>query len=423
MKLSKHFHRPSWWQDFIVGVLATAVGVGLTFEVNHMVEHHKQQQARRQAAMMAIYDIDETIRDLRQERQREDAFFRAAMYLYTHPEELETVAMDSLWMAAEYLTLNPSYTPEWYDESTEKVFSSGMDILSNLGDITFYDNIQECYMKRRELFNSIQRNATFRKPISEDFVVEYRKRVAAVDMNYNGMMNQKAMAGLLREMYRVPEVTLYMQKYLTRDRFYQRLIDDLVKINQENQFIMNISNEDMKRFVEQHVNMTMPAKQKMIVGQWTTSYDRQNISYTFCKDQTVSSTTEMVFKVGMYVEEEDVNVSMLAPLSFSIDGQWELDGDSLCLRFDPSTVQILSFDLDFSSLPKAALEAKRDSLDSRKLQYQEVVKKQIQESARWTWTTKVSLGKSGNIMFWEEQHTMPWGEVQTEKTQLLKSAK
>ena len=28
----------SWWSNFLTGVLATAIGVGLTFEVNKLVE-------------------------------------------------------------------------------------------------------------------------------------------------------------------------------------------------------------------------------------------------------------------------------------------------------------------------------------------------------------------------------------------------
>ena len=30
------------------------------------------------------------------------------------------------------------------------------------------------------------------------------------------------------------------------------------------------------------------------------------------------------------------------------------------------------------------------------------------------------IAKSGRIMFWEDQRTLPWGEVQTEKIQFLK---
>ena len=59
--------------------------------------------------------------------------------------------------------------------------------------------------------------------------------------------------------------------------------------------------------------------------------------------------------------------------------------------------------------------------DSIKLQYEQMVKSQLKERTNWSWTNKVSLGKTGKVMFWEEQYTMPWGEVKTDKTQLLKS--
>lgn len=128
-----------WWKNFLTGVLATAVGVGLTFGVNNCVGHYKQKQAQRQAAMMAIYDIDEIIRQFIEDQQRDDAFFKVAMYMYTHQNELETVAMDSLWMAAEYLVHYTTSMPKWADDSSEKVFTSSMDVLHDLGDITFYE--------------------------------------------------------------------------------------------------------------------------------------------------------------------------------------------------------------------------------------------------------------------------------------------
>ena len=420
MKWKNRINLNAWWKNFLTGVLATAIGVGLTFEVNNRVEHRKQHQAQRQAAMMAIYDIDEIIRQFNDDRQREDAFFRVAMYMYTHPEEQESVSMDSLWMAAEYIRLDPSYIPEWSDNSTEKVFTSSMDALNDLGDITFYDNVQECYQLRKNMLCEMEKSSIFHKPMSDEMVIEYRKRVSASDLIDNGMMNHTMMAGLLRQMLQRQEVVFYLQKYLTRDRVCQHFVDQLVRLNRENKFIMNVTDEDMKRFVEQHVNKTMSAKPKQLIGQWTTTHDRQHITYTFHKDQTASATTEMEYRVSIYVESEDVNVYMLTPLTFTIDGQWELDGDSLRLCFHPESLQMLAFDLDFSSLPKAALEENKDSLDSRKQQYQMTVQKQLQEGTRWTWTNKVLLGKSGQIMFWEQQNPLPWGQVETRKIQLLK---
>ena len=421
MKKTPKISLNTWWKNFLTGVLATAIGVGLTFEVNNRVEHHKQKQAQRMAAMMAIYDIDDIIQEFTIDKEREDAFFKVAMYMFTHQEELETVAMDSLWMTAEYLTYSPSATPDWSDESTEKVFTTSMDAMQNLGDIMFYDNVQECYQQRKNLLRLLEQSTTFRRPVLETFVMEYRKHVPAAEKDYTGLMTQNAMAGLIRQMFSMPEVALYLEKYLTRDRSYQGFIDHLVRLNQENKFIMNISDEDMTKYKEQHINKTMPAKPKLLVGQWKMSQDNQHHTYILRKDHTATSVTQMKYKIGFHVDVEDVNVSMFAPLTFSIDGHWELDGDSLRLSFDPETVQMLSFDLDLSTLPKAALERQRDSLDSRKQQYQEAVLKQIQEKTKWSWTNKISLSKSGKIMFWEMQYTLPWGQTETDKVQLLKS--
>ena len=419
MKWKCNIRLNEWWKTFLTGVLATAIGVGLTFEVNNRVEHHKQKQAQYQTAMMAVYDIDEIIRQFLEFKQQEDAFFKVAMYLYTHQEELEHVAMDSLWMAAVYLVYEPAQTPEWADDASEKVFTSSMDVLQDLGDIVFYDHVQECYLQRRDMLRRMEQSTSFRRPIPEEYVLEYRKHVPAINMDYNGMMNKPAMAGLLKQMFSRPEVTLYLQKYLLRDREYNIFIDKLICLNQENKYIMNITDEAMASYVAKHINKTMPAKPKLLVGQWEQRHNNRLKTYTFRQDHSASLRTQMDYRIGMYVEGEDVNVYMLAPLTFTIDGQWAIDGDSLRLDFRPETMQILSFDLDLNYLPKAALERNRDSLDSRKQQYLEAISRQIRDT-QWTWANKVSLSQSGTIMFWENEYTMPWGQTVTDHSQLLR---
>lgn len=408
----------TWWQNFLTGVLATAIGVGLTFEVNNRVEHYKQKQAQRQAAMMAIYDVDQIISQFIRDKQREDAFFRVAMYLYTHQDQLETVAMDSLWMAAEYVVNTTEDTPDWADDSTEKVFTGSMDALQNLGDITFYDNVQECYHLRRDMLNRMSSSYSFCRPVPEKYVLDYRKQVSAANMDYTGMMNQSAMAGLLRQIFRMPEVSLYLQKYLVRDRDYQYFINQMIFLNQENKFIMNVTDEDLQHYIDQHINKTMPAKPKLLVGQWDLRQDNKKKTYLIIKDHSATTTVSMDYKIGVRTEGEHVNVPIFTPLTYSAEGSWSLDGDSLRFDFDPNTLQILSFDIDLNNLPNRDENVSDDSI---KLQYEQMVKSQLKERTNWSWTNKVSLGKTGKVMFWEEQYTMPWGEVKTDKTQLLKS--
>ena len=414
------FKLNSWWKSFLTGVLATAIGVGLTFEVNNRVEHHRRYQARYQAAIMAIYDIDEIIRQFLADKEQEDALFKVAMYLYTHQEELERTSMDSLWMTGVYLNKASAEMPKWADDSSERVFTSSMDVLQDLGDIVFYDNVQECYLQRRNMLRRMKEDVTFRRPISSEFVLEYRKHVPAANMDYNGMMNKVSMAGLIREMFRQPEVPLYLQKYLARDREYFRFLNELIRLNQENKYIMNISDADMASYVEKHINKTMAASAKRLVGEWEQRQNNEQKCYSFRQDCSVSLVTQMDYRIGVYVEEADVNVYMLAPLRYTIDGEWRLEGDSLCLVFDPEGLEVLSFDLDFSYLPKSALAVSKDSLECTKQRYQESIQQRLR-SMQWRWVNKVSLSKSGSIMFWAQDYTMPWGQTVTEHSQLLRA--
>lgn len=421
-KLIERIRHSDLWQNFIIGVLATAVGVGLSFEVDHLVEQHKQQQIKRQTAMMAIYDIDDIIHNFIRYKERDDAFYKITMYLFTHQDELESVRMDSLWMAGEYLFYyNDADELDWADNSTEMVFTGSMDAMQNLGDITFCDNVQKCYQLRREILRSLENRSSSKKPLPEDFIFQYRKTVPEAHLDYTGMMDQTAMAGLIRSALQQPEVVMYIRKYLTRDRMFQNFIDQMINLNQENKFLMDVTEEDMNKFIADHVSKTMHAKPKLLVGTWETRQDNQLKTYTFNKDHSATATTRMDYRADLFAEQENIHVSVIAPMTFTISGQWQLEGDSLKMAFDPQTVEIAAFDIDFSNLPKAALERNKDSLDSRKQECKDIILRQIKTTVQWSWSEKVSLGKSGNIMFWETQFTLPWGQTETAKRQLLKT--
>ena len=53
--------RRSWWMQFLISVIGTAIGVGLTFAVSNRLENRKKEQAQRLTAMMVIHDIDESM--------------------------------------------------------------------------------------------------------------------------------------------------------------------------------------------------------------------------------------------------------------------------------------------------------------------------------------------------------------------------
>ena len=410
----------SWWTNFLTGVLATAIGVGLTFGVNNFVRHSTQKKAQRQAAMMAIYDIDDIMNELTNERQQEDAFFEVAMYLFNHQDELDNTSMDSLWIAISYIQYSPTNTAQWHDDSTEKVFTSSMDALMSIGDITFCDNVQECYRLRRDFFRAMQDNVNIRKPVSYEFVADFRKRCKPDDLDPMGDMTQSASARLLRLMFQQPEVAPYLQRYHSRYNQYETIIENLALINQENKFLMNISDEDMKRYVEDHISKTMPATPKLLVGSWENKQGNKTRTYELRKDHTACYTLHTEMQLGIKLNEEGIHVSMVTPLAFTAEGEWNLKNDSLVILLDSATTQLLTFNFDVSSLPKSFLERNKDSLEVQVQYYRDLVFESVKQRVASPEKDKVSIAKSGRIMFWEDQRTLPWGEVQTEKIQFLK---
>ena len=98
-KLRKQIFIPEFKQ-MSLGILATAIGVGLTFFVNNMVEKNHQRAAQRETAIMAVCDIDEIAQGLKDEIQLEDSLFKVTMYVSTHQELIASLSMDTLDMAS-----------------------------------------------------------------------------------------------------------------------------------------------------------------------------------------------------------------------------------------------------------------------------------------------------------------------------------
>lgn len=412
----------AWWMNFLTGVLATSIGVGLTFGVNNLVTRSNQKQAQRQAAMMAIYDIDEMARKFDTWKAREDAFFHVTMYLFTHPEELQTTSMDSLWMVSSYLHFDPATMPEWVDESTEKVFTTSMDAMTHVGDIAFYRNVQECYHQRRDLLNKTLQSATFRKPITDQFITDYRKNIISTQLYYGGMMNPQALAGCVRLMFEQPEVELYLQKFHSRNNAYDDFISQIRLLNRENQFIMNISDEDMKRYVDTYVSKIVPATPKLLAGEWELTSGPKTETYDLREDHTITYTMHTKVQMSLYLDEESLNVSLLTPMAFTTEGQWDLLNDTLLVLLDSATTQMLTFDMELSSLPKSYTERYKDSLELMKDHYRGLVCQSAKERVSIPDAHKVSISKTGNIMFWEVPRRLPWGEIYTDKQQLTKTS-
>jgi hypothetical protein len=163
-KFGRNLTGMGWIKELLLTILGTAIGVGLTFFVNDKVEDAHRRSAQRETAIMAVCDIDEIIKGLKEELHLEDSLFKVTMYVATHQELIDSLPIDTLDMAFKYLYDDPTVLKEWTADTKENAFNSGIDARMNLGNNQFYDNVQSCYYVRRSLMKVMEDAPMFQRP-------------------------------------------------------------------------------------------------------------------------------------------------------------------------------------------------------------------------------------------------------------------
>lgn len=413
-------NKPSWWRGFLTTLLGTTIGIALTFGINRLVENYKTSQAQRQTAMMALYDIDEIIRQLKEYQEKEDAFFEVASYLYTHQEEIDSVSSDSLQMAVMYLVEDPADSPEWADDSKEKTFSGGLEARQNLKHTQFYDNIRECYRLRREMLNILEKDAVFKRPITDEYYYQFFQDLNDDELGIDGRASEKALQKLLRQAFDQHATVLYLRQYFIRRDIYIRHATSIDGLNRENKFLMGITDEDMAEFIRKKIDKTKPSTENLLYGEWERTYESGDTSI-FCLniDKTAVHTRKTINQLDLYITALGKHVPVVVPAVFCIKGRWALIGDSLKMNYDVKTSDILSIDVDFSKIPKDILEKKKDSIEIAKQSIKEGFLQQFRKM-EWDFTYKVSLDLTDNIIFLERDYKTPWGQTETNKDQFVR---
>ena len=397
-----------WWKQFLTGVMGTAIGVGLTFAVSNWVDNHKKEQAQRQTAMMAVYDIDEIVRLMKENSQEEDLIFPILSHLAAHPESLDKISADTLRMAVLYLIDDSASEPLWINDSKEKAFSSGMDAWQNLENFQFYDNVQECYRLRSELYRTIEKDAVFQRPISYERINQYIGQVDSDELDPDGSFSAKGLRRILRETIQTPATTRYLRMYPLRSSFFSRYIDGIDQLNKENKFLMGITDEEMTSYVRKNIQKTRPASPKLLAGTWENQMNDATLTYQFRKDYSMDITLSRADRFNLTVDNMDVQVRV--PYTYQMSGTWELNRDSLRIIGSPSTAEILSLEIDLSN---------RDSLDFYKSELRENLLLNIR-AYPIEQTSEVSMDLTGERLFLSIPYTTALGQTVDVRQQFIR---
>lgn len=412
-----------WLKQLLVSIIGTSIGVGLTFTANRCVDNYKQRNAKRETAIMAVCDIDEIVRELREEIHLEDSLFQVTMYVSTHQEQIDSLSIDTIDMAFDYLYDNPMRHKEWTSDTKENAFNSGIDARMNLGNNQFYDNVQLCYYARRSLIRVMQDAPVFRKPVRKEDYEIFLQSLRPSDIDQSGNPVPDARRWVLKQIFAQGSTALYIRRFFARKDAYSQIAYRLERLNNENKLLMNITDGDIEKYIRENSEKVLKqASADLIIGKWEFILGDNSNYYEFRKDNSSEATFRIVFQLqlSLFEEQNDAhNVFVISPMTFRMNGRWELNGDTLITDYDSDTAELISFDLDTSNFPQAVLDSLKDSLEIEKEMAKNFLFDEIMNIPHRS-VFNISFDKSGRTMVWKTEETTPSGKKQTVSYQVYR---
>lgn len=403
-------------KELLMTFLGTTISIVLTFGTTALLDNREKAAQQRQTALMSVYDIDEIIRMLKEDMEKEKVLSEVTNYVFTHQEELDSMSSDTLKMAVAYLVEDMTEKPEWADDSKEKAFSGNIEVRQNMKYAQFYDNVRESYRLRRELLGHLEKDIEFSRPVSDTDYHQFVQQLDFTDFDTDGNLTENASRSLLRHAFQQRSTELYLRYFFRRRENYAYYIMYLIRLNRENKFMADITDDDMAEYVKKNVDKTMPVTAQQLIGTWEEQFVDNNVfHYKLKKDQMVEFIYDTVNKLDLYLKDEKMYVPILVPTTTRLKGHWELKGDSLKMNFDNMTLEVLAIDVDFSKLPKSALERSKGQKQRIKDAYIEMY-----QQKDWTISRKVSFDLSGQILLYEEQEKTLWGTKKTTTNQMVR---
>jgi hypothetical protein len=242
MKDRKTTDNRQLWKDFLISVLGTAIGVGLTFAVSKIVENNKKEEAQHVTAMMIIDDMEKSLDIVRFIKEDEEQRDLAAQYVLEHLTVIDSISYDTLSLVANYIIDGSFYSTETeFSESGEKIFQSAQDAWMNLNDISFIRSVDEFYKSRAVFRDAMQTHYSWRKPVSK---AENDELLTNTDILESWEKYNTYLKGRLSE----PKTLKFINQHSHRMQFYDDVIEQWSSLIADCKNLMDISDAELEEF-------------------------------------------------------------------------------------------------------------------------------------------------------------------------------
>ena len=348
--------RASLWMQLLISILGTAIGVGLTFAVNNRMENRKKEEAQRLMAIMVIHDIDESINSLKSLRENMETMYNATLYVREHLNQIDSVPNDTLNKALHFIVETEEEFR--FDNSKEKIFHSSPDTWQNLGCMKFIDNVQSFYYYRQEFQDAYNQSSIWQKPVSVEVYEELNNSDSNLSLEEVLDQYYAKMRKLLKEKLEDGHVKYYIDCTPRKLGSIASLIKYWIQVNDENKFLMSITDEELENYVNNINTNGYAVSEKSMPGTWEMSSTDEVNQFELREDHTYSY-------VSIVTSPANINFSQgKLKKIYKESGIWELKGDSLIAIPDS-----VDFEADASKM--TIQPEKQEMLDNWVQNYQE----------------------------------------------------
>ena len=306
-------------KELLLTTLATTISIVLTFGTAQYIEDRHTEQARRMMAMTIINDIDESIEVVKKRKDAEEKGHEAACYVIENEDRLESVGEDTLQTFINYVTYASFDSGMEFKTMNENIFNSSQDTWRTLNDRKFLNNVQEFYNIRDMLEQQSKDWIFFKKPFTKE--EEY-------EMFLGGQIEIENTAAICRWLLKSKRLKNYMDLVSSRMIAYLNFLRLATNLNEENKFLMNITEQEMEEFVNQTYMEIRRAKEKDLMGTWNAVLvdEKSEMWYNLQPDHTFTTRQSIRWGTSFFRHK--------MVQRFSLSGTWGVEGDSLVMHYD-----------------------------------------------------------------------------------------
>lgn len=223
----------NFWKSLFRTVLGISISITLTFGTNALIMHRGKVKDRKMTAMMVMGNIDVFAEHLDQCATHMGWNDTLAAYLLAIPEDsLDFIKLDSL---LPYINNVTAYYTLNYDKSAENIFSNSIDTWKNIDNFEFIENVGQTFAD----INNI-------KAIYDEFLSTTDHIRERMINNLDACPGKTLASKVLQD----KEYRNHLAHIHSQAEYYHYLAAYIRWKNAKNMKIMNVTEEEVNRFVE-----------------------------------------------------------------------------------------------------------------------------------------------------------------------------